>query len=90
MSVILRHKMFPFMIVYKDPKKNWDEIAKDRIIEEIKRDGFDNFTVIDWEKAELFLGLKSIVKKTKKKTKKKTNKETKKKTKKKTNQKKEK
>lgn len=55
-SIILRHKMFPFMIAFNDPQKNWDEIAKDRIVEEIKRDGFDNFTVINHKDARLFLG----------------------------------
>ena len=67
MSIILRHKMFPLIIAFKDPQKNWDNIVKDRLIEEIKNNGLDNFTVIDWEKAKLFLGTKTPKKKTKKK-----------------------
>jgi len=65
MSVVLRHKVFPLVIMFKDPEKNWDEIVKGRITEEIKENGFDNFTVIDWEEAKLFVGHKPIVKKTK-------------------------
>tara|TARA_R110002074_G_scaffold35573_2_gene97227 strand:+ start:352 stop:537 length:186 start_codon:yes stop_codon:yes gene_type:complete len=45
-NVVLRHKMFPFVVIYNDPQENWDGIVKDRIIEEIKKDGFDNFTTI--------------------------------------------
>ena len=67
MSVILRHMKFPFIVIYKDPQKNWDNIAKDPLIEEIKNDGFDNFTVLDWEKATLFLRMNTPKKKTKKK-----------------------
>ena len=69
MSVILRHMKFPFMIIYKDPQKNWDNIVKDHLIEEIKNDGFDNFTVLDWKKATSFLGISTPKKKTKKKKK---------------------
>jgi len=58
---------FPFMVIYKDPQKNWDNIAKDHLIEEIKNDGFDNFTVLEWKKAALFLGMNTPKKKTKKK-----------------------
>ena len=65
MSVILRHKVFPLMVIFDDPEKNWDEIVKDRIIEEIKENGFDNFTMIDREKAKLFVEYKPTVKKTK-------------------------
>jgi len=67
MSVVLRHMKFPFMIIYKDPQKNWDDIAKDYLIEEIKKDGFDNFKVLDWKKATAYLGLEIPKKKTKKK-----------------------
>jgi len=66
MSVILRHKDFPLVIIYKDPEVNWSKIVKDRIIKEIEEDGFDKFTVIDQEKANLFLGFKPTVKKQKK------------------------
>jgi len=53
------------MIIYKDPQKNWDGIAKDCLVEEIKKDGFDNFTTLDWKKATLFLGVKTPKKKKK-------------------------
>ena len=43
MSVILRHKKFPFIMVYSDPKKSWDSVAKEMLLEEIKKDGFDSF-----------------------------------------------
>ena len=66
MSVILRHVKFPFIIIYKDPQKNWDDIAKGHLIEEIKKDGFDKFTILDWEKATSFLGIKAPKRKTKK------------------------
>ena len=42
MSVILRHKQLPFIVVYSDPKKSWDN-AKKRLMEEIEKNGFDNF-----------------------------------------------
>jgi len=42
MSVILRHKKFPFIMVYSDPKESWDN-AKERLMEEIEKNGFDNF-----------------------------------------------
>ena len=57
MSVILRHPKFPLLLVYKDPHKNWDEIVKNCLIEQIQSDGFESFTVIDWEKAASFLGV---------------------------------
>ena len=43
MSVILRHKKFPFIMVYSDPKKSWDSASKEMLLEEIKKDGFDSF-----------------------------------------------
>ena len=43
MSLILRHKKLPFIMVYNDPKKSWDGVAKDKLLEEIKKDEFDNF-----------------------------------------------
>ena len=66
MSVVFRHKMFPLIIIYKDPEKSWDGIVKDRVIEEIMKDGFDQYTVINPEKAKVFLGYGSTVKKAKK------------------------
>ena len=43
MSVVLRHKKLPFIMVYSDPKKSWDSVSKEVLIEEIKKDGFDSF-----------------------------------------------
>ena len=42
MSVILRHKQLPLIVVYSDPKESWDN-AKERLMEEIEKDGFDSF-----------------------------------------------
>ena len=42
MSVILRHKQLPFIMVYNDSKKSWDNAEK-KLLEEIEKDGFDNF-----------------------------------------------
>ena len=42
MSVVLRHKRLPFIMVYSDPKESWDN-AKARLMEEIEKNGFDNF-----------------------------------------------
>jgi len=30
-------------MVYSDPKKSWDGVAKSQLLEEIKKDEFDNF-----------------------------------------------
>ena len=43
MSVVLRHKRLPFMMVYSDPKKSWDKTSKEMLLEEIRKDGFDSF-----------------------------------------------
>ena len=43
MSVVLRHKKLPFIVVYSDPKKSWDATSKKRLLEEIRKDGFDKF-----------------------------------------------
>ena len=43
MSVVLRHKRLPFILVYNDPKKSWDSASKEMLLEEIKKDGFDSF-----------------------------------------------
>ena len=44
MSVVLRHKRLPFIMVYSDPKKSWDKASKEILLEEIRKDGFDSFT----------------------------------------------
>jgi len=43
MSVVLRHKRLPFIMVYSDPKKSWDSTSREMLLEEIKKDGFDSF-----------------------------------------------
>ena len=55
MSVVLRHMKFPFIILYLNPKDGWDEFAEEKILEEIRKDGFDKFTVIDEETVRNFL-----------------------------------
>ena len=47
MSITLRHKKFPFIVVYNDPKEGWDEFVKEKILEEIKEHGFDKFTLVN-------------------------------------------
>ena len=76
MSVVLRHMKFPFIILYLNPKDGWDEFVEEKILEEIRKDGFDKFTVIDEETVRNFLEFfkpverKKVTKKKKKKTKK--------------------
>ena len=43
MTVILRHKRFPFIIIYNDPKESWDSCAKKILLEEIADSEFDKF-----------------------------------------------
>jgi len=45
--MILRHKKFPLVITFRDPKKNWDNIVKDKIINQIKQSGFDDFVLVE-------------------------------------------
>ena len=52
MSITLRHKKFPLVLVYKDPKENWDNIVKDRLLKEIKEKGFDSFVLETQGKTE--------------------------------------
>ena len=47
--IILRHKMYPIHIVYRDPKESWDGIVKERILKEFRERGFDRF-VLEEEK----------------------------------------
>ena len=49
MSIILRHKKFPLVIIFRDPKENWDKIVKEKVLEEIKETGFDNFVLVEAE-----------------------------------------
>ena len=52
MSVRLRHKKFPLVIVYRDPKKNWDDFVEGKVLEEIRESGFSNFVTIEEDKLE--------------------------------------
>jgi len=67
MSVTLRHKMFPLVIMYKDPEREWNKFVKERILKELREDGFDKFTVIDEKAGRTFLEFKVEKKKKKKK-----------------------
>jgi len=58
MSVTLRHKMFPLVIMYKDPEGEWNKFVKERILKELSEDGFDKYTVIDEEAGKTFLEFK--------------------------------
>jgi len=46
-SVMLRHKKFPLAIIFRDPPENWNSIVKERLLEEIKEKGFDNFVIVE-------------------------------------------
>ena len=52
MSVSLRHKRFPFVMIYRDPKESWDDLVGEKILEEIRENGFDNFVVTDDEQGK--------------------------------------
>jgi len=43
MSVILRHKKFPFIMVYSDHKDSWDSNVERMLLEEIGDSKFDKF-----------------------------------------------
>tara|TARA_R110000824_G_scaffold279853_1_gene467958 strand:- start:515 stop:652 length:138 start_codon:yes stop_codon:yes gene_type:complete len=34
-------------MIYRDPKESWDDVVGEKILEEIKENGFDNFVVTD-------------------------------------------
>ena len=59
MSVILRHKQLTLIMVYKDPNESWDN-AKERLMEEIEKNGFDNF-VAEASVPPLFSNLFNLV-----------------------------
>jgi len=52
MSITLRHKKFPVLIICRDPKDNWDNIIEDRLLKEIKEKGFDNFILEETKQEE--------------------------------------
>jgi len=45
MSITLRHKKYPLLIIFRDPKENWDNIVKDRLLKEFAEKGFDSFVL---------------------------------------------
>jgi hypothetical protein len=49
--------------MYKDPEREWNEFVKERILEELRNDGFDKFTIIDEEDGKTFLEFKVTKKK---------------------------
>ena len=61
---------FPLVVVFNDPKDNWDKIVKNCLLEKIKKEGFDNFSVIDEKAAKSFLEYLGTKKKKKKRPKK--------------------
>ena len=51
-SVILRHKRFPLIIIYRDPKDSWDEFVEEIVLEEIKESGFRDYVIVTEEHDE--------------------------------------
>ena len=49
MSVVLRHKKLPLVIIYRDPKDSWDEFAEEMVLEEIKENGFRDYVIVTEE-----------------------------------------
>ena len=39
-------------MIYNDPKESWDDFVGEKILEEIKENGFDNFVVTDDEQGK--------------------------------------
>jgi hypothetical protein len=52
LDMIIRHKRFPVVIIYRDPKDNWDNIVKAKLLEEIRENGFDCFVIESEEEEE--------------------------------------
>ena len=52
MSVVLRHKKFPLVITYRDPKDGWDEFVEKMVLEELKKNGFRNYVIVKEEHDE--------------------------------------
>jgi hypothetical protein len=46
MSVTLRHKKFPLIIVYRDPQEGWDEFVEEMVLKEIKENGFRDYVIV--------------------------------------------
>jgi len=52
MSVVLRHKRLPLIIIYRDPKDSWDEFVEEIVLEEIKESGFRDYVIVTEEHDE--------------------------------------
>ena len=52
MSIVLRHKKFPLVITYRDPKDSWDEFVEKMVLEELKENGFRNYVIVKEEHDE--------------------------------------
>ena len=46
MSITLRHKKFPLIIVYRDPQEGWDEFVEELVLEELKENGFRDYVIV--------------------------------------------
>ena len=55
MSVILRHKQYPLLVIYKDPKKSWEDYMVDIVKKDIEENNFDRFTEISPEQMAIYL-----------------------------------
>ena len=45
----MRHKKFPLVIIYRDPKDSWDEFVEEMVLEELKEDGFRDYVIVTEE-----------------------------------------
>ena len=52
MSITLRHKKYPLLIIFRDPKENWDSIVKDKLLKELAEKGFDSFVLEEIKEEE--------------------------------------
>ena len=52
MSITLRHKKFPLIIVYRDPQEGWDEFVEELVLEELKENGFRDYVIVKKEHDE--------------------------------------
>ena len=46
MSVTLRHKKFPLVVVYNDPQEGWDKFVEKMVLEELKENGFRDYVIV--------------------------------------------
>jgi len=46
MSITLRHKKLPLVIIYRDPKDSWDEFVEEMVLEELKENGFRDYVIV--------------------------------------------